>query len=95
MSSKMNENLEENESKIGCKKYYKNKEYHKQYYIQNKEKFVKKITLARRHYPMEDSDIELYGEENLLLVAHTKKALAKFRTKFPEKDMMELLFSSL
>ena len=67
-----------------CSKYYKNKEYTKEYYQSNKEKFVKPIYMARRHYYISDEESRQYPEDKLVLIAKTKKALKKLKEDVPE-----------
>lgn len=79
-----------------CSKYYKNKDYAKDYYNANKEKFVKPIYLARRHYYISDEECQKYPEDKLVLIAKTKKALQKLKDEIPNcyeevlKSMMDI-----
>lgn len=66
-----------------CSKYYKNKEYKKDYYQSNKEKFIKPIYMARRHYYISDEESQQYPEDKLVLIAKTKKALQKLKDELP------------
>ena len=67
-----------------CSKYYKNKDYKKDYYNSNKEKFIKPIYMARRHYYISDEEYQKYPEDKLVLIAKTKKALKKLQEEMPE-----------
>jgi hypothetical protein len=67
-----------------CSKYYKNKEYKKDYYHTNKEKFIKPIYMARRHYYICDEESKKYPDDKLVLVAKTKKAIQKLKEEMPQ-----------
>ena len=79
-----------------CSKYYKNAEYKKEYYHSNKEKFLKPIYMARRHYYISNEESQNYPEDKLVLIAKTKKALKKLKEEVPEyyqdilKTMMDI-----
>lgn len=76
-----------------CSKYYKNKEYKKEYYNSNKEKFMKPIYMARRHYYINDEESKIYPEDKLVLIAKTKKAIQKLKDEMP--DGYELVLKSM
>lgn len=77
--------------------YYRNAEYQREYYNNNKEKFLKKIYIARRHAPISYAEEALYKTENILQIARLKKNILKFRLLYPDdhEEKFKALLQSL